>query len=151
MSPKGRGAGKDERGSVSIAAAGVMVVALVLSLATVDIMRVLLAQSTTQAAADAAALAAAQEIALGAPVPPGDVAADYSQKNGAVLVSCACELGDGQAIVTVTSPAQLVFLGPSLDIRATARAVVDGATPGSAGPASPLPRGSLPGKMAPYG
>src|SRR5207244_13569080 len=53
-----------ERGSVSVLAAGIMVALVVLALGASDVARVLSAASRAQTAADAAALAAAQELAL---------------------------------------------------------------------------------------
>ena len=59
-----RGPPPTERGSVTIVASGVMVVMAVLALACADVARTLTAASVAQTAADAAALAAAQELAL---------------------------------------------------------------------------------------
>ena len=67
-----------QRGSVSVLAAALIFLAGVLAAVAVDLMRAVLASSRAQAAADAAALAAAQEIA--APTgswSPTDAAAYY--------------------------------------------------------------------------
>src|SRR5205823_13142311 len=53
-----------EVGSVSVLTAGILVLGAVLTLVAVDLMRALLAKARAQTAADAAALAAAQEIAI---------------------------------------------------------------------------------------
>lgn len=119
--------GAGQRGSVSIVVAGVILVALMLCLGTADVARVLAAASRAQSAADAAALAAAQELAL--PVEgsdPGLVAADYAARNGAVLVACRCDLGTLEAVVTVETSAGALFLLPGdRTVTARARAVVD--------------------------
>ena len=65
-------------GWVSVLAAGVLFVAGVLALISVDVMRTLQARAAAQTAADAAALAAAQEIALPSGLTPSDVAAEYA-------------------------------------------------------------------------
>jgi len=117
--------GTNERGSVSILAAGVLVLAALLTLASVDVMRAVGTVARAQAAADAAALAAAQEIA--APTggwSPADAAAFYAGRNGAVLVSCTCAFGSAEAVVQVRSTLALLFVGPDRTVTAEARAVI---------------------------
>lgn len=120
-----------ERGSVSILAAGVMYLAAALSLVGVDLLRVLEAKARAQAAADAAALAAAQELAIPSEETPRDLAADYATRNGASLLSCRCEPGGTEAIVEVVVDVPLIFVGASRTVRSAARAVVE---TGSRGP-----------------
>lgn len=116
---------RPETGSVSVVAAGILVVAGVLCLASIDLLRMLQAQAQGQAAADAAALAAAQELAI----PSGDgtpsqTAASYAAANGAELVSCTCEPGSSEAMVEIRLAIPLVFVGPDRTVTARARAVV---------------------------
>ena len=116
-----------ERGSVSIVVVALMAVALVLSMGAADLARVLTGAARAQTAADAAALAAAQELALGSPgSAPGDLAAEYAGRNGAVLTSCSCDAGGTEAIVTVRVLVGALLLAPDDRVMtARARAVVD--------------------------
>ena len=82
---------KRERGSVSIVVAAIVLLALVLSVGVADVARVLVARSHARTAADAAALAAAQELALPSGATPADVAADYAERNDAILDDCVCD------------------------------------------------------------
>ena len=79
-----------EAGSVTVLAASVLFLAGVLVLVAVDLLRVVQARARAQTAADAAALAAAQEIAVPAGRTPAEVAAEYAERNGGTLVSCDC-------------------------------------------------------------
>ena len=89
-----------ERGSVSMLAAAVMLMVVVMALATSDVARALSAVSRAQAAADAAALAAAQEM-----VEP---------------------TGESPAVATVrVEITGLLFLRSGRATMATARAVID--------------------------
>ena len=119
-----------EQGSVSITAAGLTVLALVIALGLADLGEVLLARSRARAAADSAALAAAQELALATGVEPAALAADYAARNGAELTSCVCSIGSLEASVTVTvQVADLLLLPGPFSVPARARAVVDLASP----------------------
>ena len=117
----------DERGSVSVLVAAMAAVLVVLALGAADVARVFAAAARAQAAADAAALAAAQELALPEGIStPGEIAASYATRNGAVLGSCTCEPGSFVADVEVAVAAGTLFLAPDdLLIVASARAVVD--------------------------
>src|SRR5690349_20274933 len=84
---------RSERGSVTVLAAAVMLVAGSLALAGMDLLRALDGRARAQAAADAAALAAARELAIPTGITPTEAAADYAGRNGAVLVSCTCAAG----------------------------------------------------------
>jgi secretion/DNA translocation related TadE-like protein len=114
-----------ERGSVTIAAAGVIVITLVCTMGVADVGRVLVERSRTEMAADAAALAAAQDLALDEGDSVVDAAA-FAAYNGAQLESCECPAGSFDAVVTVSRSFDglLLFPGSHL-IRASARAVVD--------------------------
>jgi secretion/DNA translocation related TadE-like protein len=118
---------RDERGSVSILVAGLAAVVVVLALGAADVARVFAAASRAQTAADAAALAAAQELAIPEGVrTPAEHAATYAAANGAALVGCVCDAGTFQADVEVSVPVGRLFLAPDdLRVEASARAVVD--------------------------
>jgi secretion/DNA translocation related TadE-like protein len=119
-----------ERGSVSLTTAGLCVLALVLALGLADVGEVLLARSRARAAADMAALAAAQELALASGAEPGALAADYAARNGAMLTSCACAIGSLDASVTVVvEVADLLLLPGPVSVPSRARAVVDLTSP----------------------
>ena len=116
-----------ERGSVSVLAAAVMLMVVVMALATADVARALSAASRAQSAADAAALAAAQDIVEpSAGETPAQVAARYAGDNGAELVVCDCQAGGTQAVVTVRVGIDgLLVLRSGRAVTATARAVID--------------------------
>lgn len=115
-----------ERGSVTVAAAGVLVVLLVCTMGIADVGRVLTTRAQGQTAADAAALAAAQELAIPGGTDPATAAAAIATDNGATLLECACPTGGSEAVVTVRRSIARLWLMPgaiTLDVRA--RAVVD--------------------------
>jgi secretion/DNA translocation related TadE-like protein len=114
-----------ERGSVSIVVVALMGVALVLAIGVSDLARVLTRAARAQTAADAAALAAAQELALPSDLQPVDLATMYAERNGAVLTACSCEAGGTEAVVTVTVQVGSLVLAPDdRAVTARARAVV---------------------------
>jgi secretion/DNA translocation related TadE-like protein len=115
---------KREQGSVSLVAAALLLVTVVLALLSVDVLQVLAAKDRAQTAADAAALAAAQELVLPSETPPAEFARHYAADNGATFVSCTCEPGSTEAIVTVERSVTLSFLGGTRTVQATARAVI---------------------------
>jgi secretion/DNA translocation related TadE-like protein len=121
-----------ERGSVSIVVAAVILLALVLSIGVADVARVLVARSHARTAADAAALAAAQELALPSGTDPADVAAAYAERNDAILSDCICAAGTFDATVTVSIVVDgFLLVTGSRTVTARARAVVEmpGASP----------------------
>ncbi len=120
-----RGRGDIERGSVTVFTVVVMSFAGILALVAVDLMRALESKATAQTAADAAALAAAQEMARPSNASPEELARDYADTNGAVVVECRCPLGGTEAVVTVRVPVSLLFLGGGQSVGATAKAVVE--------------------------
>lgn len=125
-----------ERGSVSVVVAAIVLVALALSLGVSDIGRVLVARSRARTAADAAALAAAQELALPTGRDPAEVARGYAGRNGGVLEACTCAAGTFDATVTVSITIGGLFLvAGDRTVRAAARALVDLPT----APPSPSP------------
>lgn len=115
-----------ERGSVSIVVAALVAMILVLGLGAADLAKALVAVSRAQSAADAAALAAAQELALPSGREPADAASEYAARNGAELIECRCEAGTLEATVQVRVPVgYLSTLGGDRSVEARARAVVD--------------------------
>jgi secretion/DNA translocation related TadE-like protein len=115
----------DQRGSVTVLTVASMVVACVLCLVAVDLFRVVDVKARAQTAADAAALAAARELAIPSPQSPAEAAAEYARLNGATLKSCACERGSLQAVVAVEMTVRLVFLHINRPLIGRARAVVE--------------------------
>lgn len=115
-----------ERGSVTIVSAAVMAVVVVITMGAADVGKALVARARAQEAADAAALAAAQELAFPSGLTPAESAADLATRNGARLVSCSCAPGTLDALVEVRTPIGSLRLFPgSLEVSARARAVVD--------------------------
>ena len=115
-----------ERGSVSVIAAAVIVIVLVCTMGVADLARALTVRAQARVAADAAALAAAQELAFPGGVDPAVSAADLASRNGAVLVRCVCAPGSFETIVTVRRSLDGLLLVPgSFTLEVSARAVVD--------------------------
>ena len=117
---------RGEAGSVTVLTMGVLFLLAALTLISVDLMRTVEAKARAQAAADAAALAAAQEILLPTGRDPGLVASDYAARNGASLASCRCDPGTFEAVVEVEYPLHLLFVGRDRVVRARARAEIEG-------------------------
>lgn len=118
---------RNERGSVTVVAAAVMALVAVLTMGAADVGKALVARERARAAADAAALAAAQELVMPTGRAPAGLAAEYAARNGAVLASCTCDAGSTEAIVGVSTPVGTLLLVPG-DHTATAvaRATVGG-------------------------
>jgi secretion/DNA translocation related TadE-like protein len=115
-----------ERGSVSVVMAAAVGMSLIVAMGAADVGRALIARSRAEAAADVAALAAAQELAFPSGADPSGVAADFADRNGATLMSCACAPGTSEATVHVAVPVAGFLLPlPDRDVVAAARAVVD--------------------------
>lgn len=115
-----------ERGSVSLVAVAIIAAATILALGAADLARVLVAASRAQTAADASALAAAQELAIPSGRDPAEVAAEYALRNGGELLGCSCARGTFEAVVQVgVDTGSLLLLGEHRVVRADARAVVD--------------------------
>jgi uncharacterized membrane protein len=110
---------------VSVVCAAAICIALVCTMGVADVGRVLVERSHAEAAADAAALAAAQDLALATGDPASD-ATRLADDNGTVLVDCACRAGASEAVVTVRRTFTGLLLVPgSLAVQAQARAVID--------------------------
>jgi secretion/DNA translocation related TadE-like protein len=117
---------RGERGSVSVVVAAAVAMALVVTMGAADVGRAVIARSRAEAAADLAALAAAQELAFPSGIDPAGFAADYAVRNGARLLSCSCAEGTSEAVVRVAVRVS-GFLLPlaDRDVIGIARAVVD--------------------------
>lgn len=104
----------DIRGNVSVLIAAVVVVAFLLCGAVARLGSAVVEKSRANNAADAAALAAADGLALGrAPAEMCAVAGGVAVDNGARLLTCHCGAGAAEVVVAIG------------DARGTARAVVD--------------------------
>jgi len=116
----------DDRGSVSIVVAASVAIVLVMAMAAADVVRVLAAASSCQTSADAAALAAAQTLALPDDVLPEERAREYAARNGGALESCVCEPGTFEARVAVRMEVgDLLLFGDGRSVVASALAVAD--------------------------
>ncbi len=117
---------REESGSVSVIVAAIVGALVVLCIGTADLARVLTSAATAQTAADVAALAAAQELAIPGELDPADVAREYAGRNGAVVVACECAPETFEAVVTVRADVgPLALFADDRAVEATARAVVD--------------------------
>jgi secretion/DNA translocation related TadE-like protein len=106
---------RNERGSASIIMLGVLAVALVLCAALARLGGAAVSAARAQTAADAAALAAADQLALGHGATAARRTADAAaHENGARLVSCRCSGVAAEVEIEITGRA-----------RARARAEVD--------------------------
>lgn len=116
-----------DRGSITVLSAAVLAALIVLAMGAADVARVLHAASRAQTAADAAALAAAQALAIDEEGPePAALAGEYAERNGAVLETCSCERGTFEATVGVRLPVgDLFLLAGDRTVQARARARVD--------------------------
>ena len=112
---------------MSVLVAGGLAALVVFSMGVADVARVMLAASRAQTSADAAALAAAQALALDErEPPPAELAADYASINGAVLETCTCDPGAFAATVEVRILVGDLFLfRDDRAVLARARADVD--------------------------
>ena len=117
---------RGERGSVSVVIAAVVLLALVLSLGVADVAHVLVARSRARTAADAAALAVAQDLVIPSGAALFDIAAEYAGLNGAQVSGCVCEPGTFEATVTVSIRVDgFLLVAGTRTVQARARAVVD--------------------------
>ena len=115
-----------QRGSISVVVAALAFVMLVCTMGIADVGSVLATRAHGRAAADAAALAAAQELAFPTGATPAEQAALLAQRNGAELIACTCAAGSFEAVVTVRATgADLLLLPGGVTLDVQARAVVD--------------------------
>jgi secretion/DNA translocation related TadE-like protein len=111
-----------ELGGVSIVLLGVLVLALVLTTGAARLGAALVGRARAEGAADASALAAADQLALGADQAAARAAATHTAaSNGARLVKCDCAGTSAAVVVEVDLPALGAVLGP---VRGRARAEV---------------------------
>jgi secretion/DNA translocation related TadE-like protein len=121
-----------QRGSASLLVMVALSFSTILAAFASDLSRASAARTRAQAAADAASLAAAQELVVPTESTPAELAADYAARNGARLVECDCPSGGQDVTVSVELAVSLPFLGQSRTVRVSARAVV-AAPPGAKG------------------
>lgn len=115
-----------DRGSVSVVVAASVAVLLLLGLGLRDLAVVAEAGGRAASAADAAALAAVQAMAMPPFDEPAVVAARFAERNGALLIGCRCEPAFYEADVTVAIEVVGLWLAPQgLTVRRSASAVVD--------------------------
>jgi secretion/DNA translocation related TadE-like protein len=115
----------DERGSVTLIVAATLAFAAILAAFGADVTRAIGARGRAQAAADAAALAAAQELVIPSGRPLTEVAAEYAERGGARLESCTCDSASDEVVVSVALDVELPLVGQFRTVRARARAVVE--------------------------
>ncbi len=114
-----------ERGSVTVLTVTILLFGAILALVFVDLLRALESKARAQTAADAAALAAAQELARPTGAKPSEMAAHYARRNGATLIECRCDADTSSAVVAVEVPVDVLFLSAARDARGRAKAVVE--------------------------
>jgi secretion/DNA translocation related TadE-like protein len=115
----------DERGSVTLIVAASLAFAAIIGAFGADLTRAIAARGRAQAAADAAALAAAQELVVSSGRTPEELAAEYAERGGARLESCDCDPSANEVVVSVVMDVALPLLGQVRTVRARARAVVE--------------------------
>jgi secretion/DNA translocation related TadE-like protein len=116
-----------ERGSVSLVVAAAVAIAALLAALGAEVGIAAAVRTRAQTAADASALAAAQELIIPSSNSPAGVASEYADRHGARLVSCECEPGSSEVVVTVELPLGLPMLGQTRSVQASARAVTNSA------------------------
>ena len=129
-----------ERGSVSVVIAAVVLLALVLSLGVADVAQVLVARSRARTAADAAALAVAQDLVIPSGVALSEIAANYAALNGAPALDMRLRAGHarGDASRSPSVSTGSCWSRGRGSVQARARAVVD-LPEGPADPWGPVP------------
>jgi secretion/DNA translocation related TadE-like protein len=104
----------DERGGVSVVMLAVLVFGALLALGAARLGGALVGRARAESAADAAALAAADRLALGGGAPAARSAAvRTAEHNDARLVSCACAGTSAAVVVEVDLPAWSAVFGPA--------------------------------------
>jgi secretion/DNA translocation related TadE-like protein len=114
---------RPERGSVSVVMIAVLVLGLVLAMAAGRLGGAMIAKGRAETAADAAALAAADALALGRGSTAAVAAAhETATHNDATLVRCSCTGSVADVVVEVRVRGLDPIMGPA---RAHSRAQVD--------------------------
>lgn len=114
---------RPERGSVSVVMIAVLVLGLVLAMAAGRLGSAMIAKGRAETAADAAALAAADALALGRGSTAAVAAAhETAARNDATLVRCSCAGSVADVVVEVRVTGLSPIAGPA---RAHSRAQVD--------------------------
>jgi secretion/DNA translocation related TadE-like protein len=121
-----------QRGSASLVVSVALAFAAIFAAFSADVVRAAGARARAQTAADAAALAAAQELVVPSGRAPEQIAEDYATRHGARIVTCRCTPEGDDVVVVVELDVRLPLLGQTRTVRAAARAVV-AAPPGSEG------------------
>lgn len=103
--------------------AAVMAFAGILAALGADLSGAAIAATRLQGVADAAALAAAQELVLPSGRSPAEVASEYAARGGARVVACRCDPSGNDVVVEVATEVILPFLGRSRTVHRAARAV----------------------------
>lgn len=120
----------DERAGVTLVAAALMAVMLLVGVVLHDIAAIYGARGEAQTAADAAAKAAGLELTpyFGVGSDPRGAAREYASRNGAELLECSCGAGGRYAWVTVRVSMGvdlLVMGGRKAEVTATACCYLD--------------------------
>jgi secretion/DNA translocation related TadE-like protein len=103
-----------ERGGVSIVVLAVLVIGLLITAGAARLGGALVGRARAESAADAAALAAADRLALGGGPDAAHAAASRTAaSNDARLVSCECAGATAEVVVEVDLPAVLALFGPA--------------------------------------
>jgi secretion/DNA translocation related TadE-like protein len=116
---------KGQRGTATLLVAAALGVAAMLAALSADLALAIRARAHAQTAADAAALAAAQELIVPTSLSPRQVAEEYASKHGAQVTECECDPARDDVVVTVTMPIHLPFFGSQRRVTGRARAVVE--------------------------
>ena len=105
---------RTERGAVSILMLAVLVIGLVLAMGAARLGGALIGRARAESAADAAALAAADRLALGDGSAAARTAAGATaSSNDARLLSCDCSGTTAEVVVEVDVPAWGALFGPA--------------------------------------
>jgi secretion/DNA translocation related TadE-like protein len=103
-----------ERGAVTVLMLAVLVIGLVLTTGAARLGGALVGRARAESAADAAALAAADRLALGDGAGAARAAAAHTAtSNDARLVSCNCSGTTAEVVVEVDVPAWGALVGPA--------------------------------------
>lgn len=114
-----------ERGSVAVLACGLIAVAMVLAVAVVGVGGAVVLAGRAEAAADGAALAAADTLALGQRSVACAAASLVAELDGAHLVECHLEPEAVEVVVQLAGHGGDLVLALGRTVRARARAEVD--------------------------